>query len=256
MEKNNLPIRSIYSFILELSRQYPEGPAVIDYDDNGKILQNISYSLLRKKIESYAAFLLNQGLNSGDSFAVALRNSSELLLLSWAAWSVGIISVPLDMKRDTLSEHIYKIDLAAAKVLITKDQELEDDVKKSISGKLKIVTLASLDSNPRVSDKIWEEGLGHKALILFTSGTTSHPKGVQLTLENLVINADGIKNWLKIKSTDRFIVSLPLHHINSTTFCLSTLLAGGSIAIFSNYSNSRFWERMAISVATFTSIVP
>jgi len=256
MEKNNLPIRSLHSLVLELSRQYPESLAIIDYDDNGKILQNISYFLLRKKIESYAEFLLNQGLNSGDSFAVAIRNSSELLMLSWAAWSVGIITVPLDMKRDSLGEHVYKINLSKAKILVTKDEELTDDVRKEISKKLKIVNLEGLVSNPILNDKIWKKSLGHKSLILFTSGTTAHPKGVQLTLENLVVNAGGIRDWLQIKSTDRFIINLPLHHINSTTFCLSTLLAGGSIAIFSNYSNSRFWERMAISEATFTSIVP
>lgn len=257
MEKNNkLPIGSLYSFILKLSRQYPESPAVIDYDDYGRILQKISYSLLIKKIESYAAFLFSQGLKSGDSFALALRNSSDLLLLSWAAWAIGIITVPLDMKRDGVAEHIYKINLSKAKVLVTKDLELKDSERKLISEKIKIVDFERLVLNSSVKDRAWKEGLGHKALILFTSGTTAHPKGVQLTLENLIINANGIRDWLKIKSSDRFIINLPLHHINSTTFCLSTLLAGGSIAIFSNYSNSRFWERMAISASTFTSIVP
>lgn len=251
---NNLSIRSLYSFILGLSSKYPESPALIDYDDNG-ILQKISYALLKDRIEIYAAFLRDQGLIPGDSFAVALRNSSELLLLSYAAWGMGIITVPLDMKRDTLDEHIYKINLAEAKVLITKDNELRDEEKKIIGKKFKIVFLESLGSNPKYGNT-WKEGLNHKALILFTSGTTAHPKGVQLTLENLIVNAHGVRDWLKIKATDRFMVNLPLHHINSTTFCLSTLLAEGSIAIFSNYSNSRFWERMALSSATFTSIVP
>ena len=52
------------------------------------------------------------------------------------------------------------------------------------------------------------------------------------------------------------MVNLPLHHINSTTFCLSSLLAGASIAIPPSYSKSRFWKQAAETGASFTSIVP
>lgn len=51
------------------------------------------------------------------------------------------------------------------------------------------------------------------------------------------------------------MVVLPLHHINSTTFCLATLLGGASIAVVPTYSNSRFWKQIANTGATFTSIV-
>ena len=102
---------------------------------------------------------------------------------------------------------------------------------------------------------MWETGLSHPALVLFTSGTTGHPKGAKLSLLNLIINADGIREWLHITADDIFLVNLPLHHINSTTFCLSTLLAGGTIAVPPNYSNSHFWQQMARTKATITSIV-
>ena len=49
---------------------------------------------------------------------------------------------------------------------------------------------------------------------------------------------------------------LPLHHVNSTSFCLATLLAGGCIAVPPVYSNSLFWQQIANTNATFTSIVP
>lgn len=95
-----------------------------------------------------------------------------------------------------------------------------------------------------------------EALILFTSGTTAKPKGARLTLENLMVNAESIAHWLRIGENDRFLVQLPLHHINSTTFCLSALLAGASLALPEKYSNSKFWEVAARSGATLTSLVP
>ncbi|MEK7114264.1 MAG: fatty acid--CoA ligase family protein, partial [Patescibacteria group bacterium] len=65
-----------------------------------------------------------------------------------------------------------------------------------------------------------------------------------------------IIDWLHIGENDCFLVELPLHHINSTTFCLASLIAGASIAIPPRYSNSHFWEQAANSGATLTSIVP
>ncbi|MDP2664503.1 MAG: AMP-binding protein, partial [bacterium] len=55
---------------------------------------------------------------------------------------------------------------------------------------------------------------------------------------------------------DRFLVLLPLYHINSTTFSLASLVAGASIAAVPGYSNSKFWQQLAKTQATFTSIVP
>ncbi|MBI2642153.1 MAG: AMP-binding protein, partial [Candidatus Wildermuthbacteria bacterium] len=75
-------------------------------------------------------------------------------------------------------------------------------------------------------------------------------------LENLLVNAKGIQEWFNITAQDRFLVLLPLYHINSTTFSLATLLAGASIAAVPGYSNSKFWQQLAKTQATFTSIVP
>ena len=94
-----------------------------------------------------------------------------------------------------------------------------------------------------------------EALILFTSGTTARPKGARLSLDNLIVNARAIAQWLRITPKDRFLVQLPLHHINSTTFCLATLLAGGCMVLPPRYSGSRFWDIAANTGATITSVV-
>jgi hypothetical protein len=77
-----------------------------------------------------------------------------------------------------------------------------------------------------------------------------------LTQENLTANADGIADWLKITTGDRFMIVLPLHHINSTTMSLATLLRGGTIVLVNRYSNSKFFEIAAGTGATLASVVP
>ena len=82
------------------------------------------------------------------------------------------------------------------------------------------------------------------------------PKGARLTSRSLWANAAQIVDWLKITEQDRFHILLPLHHINSTTFSLATMLAGGTIVLSPRYSRSRFWRTMAEHRATLASIVP
>ena len=246
-------IKNFHGHLASLAKKNPKKTALLTCDENGTILEEISYQALFQKIETTAAYLRGAGLEKGDRVALAFRNSPELLILSWAAWSMGIVTVPLDIKRDTVELCRYKIKLSNAKLLI-----VQKGVPK-IFGEINIqdVKIREFSEFPSKSSAIiyWESGLRQTALILFTSGTTANPKGAKLTLENLIVNAENIRRWLRITDEDRFLVNLPLHHINSTTFCLSAILSSGSIAIPPAYSNSRFWQQAAKTEATYTSIV-
>ena len=68
-------------------------------------------------------------------------------------------------------------------------------------------------------------------------------KGALLKIRNLIANADGIKEWFKINEEDRFMVILPLHHINSTSFTLASLVnltaAQSSDLLHDTYAKAR-----------------
>ena len=254
MNPVNMP-ESLHEHIVSLAEKTPKKIALVGVDEKGSVVEKITYADLLEKITVAAAELKSLGLQKGDRIALAFRNSPALLIWSWAAWATGIVTVPMDTKRDTPELYEYKINLNKAKVLI-----LERGIQavKLPGVRIKVHTEFQLQGQWQ-GDALpfdgWEKGLSHQALVLFTSGTTGHPKGAMLSLENLVVNADSIRQWLRITEKDTFLVNLPLHHINSTTFCLSALLAGGTIAIPPTYSNSNFWQQMAKTGATVTSIV-
>ncbi|OGZ00751.1 MAG: hypothetical protein A3B13_00780 [Candidatus Liptonbacteria bacterium RIFCSPLOWO2_01_FULL_45_15] len=263
------PIKNLHEHIVSLAKRSPEKIALLSCDSEEKIFGEITYGELSRQVESAADYLRKLSLKSGDRVALAFNNSAELLILSWAAWSTGIVTVPLDIKRDTGELHQYKIKLSNAKLLIAQQGVLKDSDRTYLQD-IQIIDFPGLSAEsllkagasvqaglPKNADTKTERksDLSHEALILFTSGTTAHPKGAKLTLKNLIVNAQSIREWLDIKETDRFLVNLPLHHINSTTFCLATLLAGGSIAIPPTYSNSHFWRQVATTKTTITSIV-
>ncbi len=229
-------MKSLHEHLASLEHTDPKRTAISVHDDTGDITEEISRAQLRARVEATAAHLHRKGLRAGDRVALALGNSADLLILSWAAWSVGIATVPLDMKRDTEELRAYKI---------------------RTSGAAHVASAETFPTREAASaDVLWMPDLSHDALILFTSGTTAYPKGARLTLGNLVVNAEGIIAWLGITQDDCFLVELPLHHINSTTFCLASLVAGARIALPPRYSNSHFWKHAAGSGATLTSVVP
>lgn len=229
---------SLYEHFVDCAREAPAKPALLACDREGNIVDEISRIDLLTRIEGAAAYLHSRGLAMGDTIALELGNSAQLLILSWAAWGLGIITVPLDMKRDTEELRAYKVKTSGAKLVITQEE------------------LSEISHALHKPNLPWMSDLSHEALILFTSGTTAYPKGARLTLQNLVTNAESIGEWLHITEEDRFLVELPLHHINSTTFCLVAMVSGASIAIPPLYSNSHFWEQVTNSGATVTSVVP
>src|SRR3989338_6682654 len=247
------PIKSLREHIVALAKKDPKKMALVACDQEGTITEEITYEELAKNIEAAASYLHGLGLKKGDRVALAFKNSPALLILSWAAWASGIVTVPMDTKRDTSESYQYKLNLNKVSVLVAQGGVLKDIEGKYLKG-IEVVDFIGFSEEGSTLIE-WESELSHPALVLFTSGTTGHPKGAKLSLENLVVNADCIRQWLRITSEDTFLVNLPLHHINSTTFCLSTLLAGGTIAIPPNYSNSHFWAQMAKTKATITSIV-
>ncbi len=251
--KTIVTINNLHEHIIYLAKTDPKKTAILSCDAEGKILGEITYQELSQEIAQAANYLHSLTLKSGDRVALAFNNSAELLVLSWAAWSVGIVTVPLDIKRDTGELHQYKIKLSNAKLLIAQKEMLKDSDREHLQG-IKIINFAGVPKSLNTRTK-WKPDLSHQALILFTSGTTAHPKGAKLSLENLIVNAQSIREWLNIGKEDKFLVNLPLHHINSTTFCLATLLSGGTIAIPPTYSNSHFWQQVAATGATITSIV-
>lgn len=216
-----------------LAKKEPDRSALVRCDAEGTIIETLSRRALLERIEDAAAWLRERGIKAGDRIALETGSSIETLIVSWAAWGSGVVTVPLDLKRDTSEQRQYKVGLSGARALIN-----------------------NLEQATTREPIAWVPDTAHEALILFTSGTTARPKGARLTLNNLVVNAQSIAQWLRIDASDRFLVQLPLHHINSTTFCLAALLSGASIVVPPHYSDSRFWKQAAGSKATFTSIVP
>jgi len=75
------------------------------------------------------------------------------------------------------------------------------------------------------------------AVILYTSGTTGHPKGAQLTHFNMYMNADATRKLFSMATDDTHLITLPLFHsFGQTTQMNAGILAGNKLVLLARFS--------------------
>lgn len=165
--------------------------------------------------------LLN--IEKGDRVILCSHNSAEWVAAFFACLHRGVIMVPLDVQSDPAFVRTIK-DQTEAKVAF-----LDAETNSRLRLDLPIVLL---DHDPAVSNGDPDPYSGQKSgkgadvleddvvEIVFTSGTSSDPKGVQITNRNLLSNLipleREIKRYLKwepLVHPIRFLNLLPLSHI-------------------------------------------
>ncbi len=261
-----LSIASLDELLRRHAEAFRDKEAVVAVDPDSSTMRRISYRELDTLVRKTAAFLNNQGIQPGDHFAVLMHNVPEVLIFELAGALIGATTVPLDFKRDTLERKFFKLKDTEAKALFIRDEDgLAAKEKVTIERscpQLHVHVWSSFDEFEALlpTKPIEKKQLNHDLtthyLVLYTSGTTALPKGILLTTRACLLNAAGIVAWQKFTEKDRFNIVLPLHHINSTEFCLAMLLIGGTIILNSRYSTSKFWHIITKHQATNSSIVP
>ena len=255
------PWKNFTHLLKDRAAQQPDKPALIFHDCDTDERTVITYSEFERKTAALAGHLHRDfGIQPGDCVSLALPNCAEIPLLTLALFRLGATSVPLDLAKDVTERKHYKIKNANAKLLVVlpehADMERRElpDVPIATTHQLLEADAPNIDLEPEWSgDSVCEQ---HPNIVLYTSGTTGHPKGTLITRQSLTSNADGIIRWLGFDENERLNLVLPLHHINSTTFSITSLIVGGTLILNSRYSVSAFWRIVSQEKATSSSIVP
>ncbi|MEM7017029.1 MAG: AMP-binding protein [Pseudomonadota bacterium] len=146
----------------------------------------------------------NFGIQAGDRVAISMRNYPEWVISFMAATSIGAIAVPLNAWWQA-DEMVYGLEDCGAKVLIM-DQERVDRIAPHLP-ELGVTSIAVRCKDPLPEGvQHWQDWLAcddrealmtqgfpaatiepdQNATILYTSGSTSHPKGVLATHRSII----------------------------------------------------------------------
>lgn len=144
----------------------------------------------------------------------------------------------------------YIIDQSASLMLLSsaKFQHYADDVLREgmqtapINYKQDKIMLGRTDDYVTLEPPASDRG----GMMLYTSGTTSRPKGVLLPQDVLTAQSRSLLHAWKYSSQDVLLHVLPLHHIHGTVNALLTpLFAGAAIEFLFPFNASSVWERLA-----------
>ncbi|MEM9253862.1 MAG: acyl-CoA ligase (AMP-forming), exosortase A system-associated [Pseudomonadota bacterium] len=236
-------IQLIQDFIAEHANTSPDAIA-LQFKD-----QQVSYRQLQVEIAHFAEALLTLGVGPGERVAVYLPKQLETVYALFGTAQAGACFVPVNpvLKPRQLAHLLPHCNV---RVLVTNRQRLSSltPVLKQCSD-LHTVVLVDGDSKVESSAQVsgWETFIGSRdsrephpridsdmAAILYTSGSTGHPKGVVLSHRNLIAGADSVATYLHNNSEDRVLAVLPLS-FDAGLSQLTTAFSVGATAVLMDY---------------------
>ncbi|MGD0698269.1 MAG: AMP-binding protein [Trebonia sp.] len=215
-----------------------------------------TYREFDQVVWSMGATLAASGVTHGSSVHVALRNCPAFIAIWLACARSGAWLVPVDptsTARD-IGRQIDRVRPAAGIYAASRADVYAAGVKESAAGRLAVMELTetaadvALPANP-VKRRATASGRAvaptDRLAVMFTSGTTSEPKGVVLTQHNYAHVADAMSSIVGLRPEHRWLVTLPLFHANAQYYCIAPAIAvGASVALTSSFSASQ-WLRQA-----------
>ncbi|OYO16551.1 ATP-dependent acyl-CoA ligase [Enemella dayhoffiae] len=209
--------------------------------------------------EAAASELDHRGVRPGDRVLVHAGNSPHYLVAWWACVLIGATSITTNT-RLTGPEVADQADRAEVCGVIT-DREHVDLCTEHVRGRWQLVLedWAPADRDPVGTERAPRLPVEpmREAVVQFTSGTTSRPKGVVLSHANLLWGGQCSAQNLAMTSDDRYLVFLPLFHINAISWCMMAVLwAGASMVLQPRFSASRFWELSLRHHCTLAQMIP
>lgn len=221
--------------------------------------EEMTYTGLEDQVKRRGELFLSYGLSGGEKLLLLMSNSPSFILNYFGCGYCGgtVIPVNTSLKEAELD---YLIEDSQSKYIVVSDEFLENIPKKyrEKSAELEDGTfLLILKEKICAGTDFPQVQAEDFAMILYTSGTTGHPKGVLLTYANLLAEAENIRRGHGLSADDVVLCVLPWFHINGLVITLITsILTGSRIVVTKKFSVSRFWGLVEKYKITWFSGVP
>jgi long-chain acyl-CoA synthetase len=234
--------------------------------------RGLTYRELDRRASLFAAALGERGCGPGDRVVLGLGNSPDFFTALWGCLRGGQVAVPLDS--NLAAEELRAVVEHAGPALAVADTGTRPRLEPVVgAAELATLTQGRLPAAPRGrgGNRHGEPASAptseSPALLLYTSGTTGAPKGVELSHRALLHRIESIGRWLGFgaspasppASPPTSLCLLPTHFGHGLICnCLSTVGYGGTLVIARPFDLDllgQLWEILARhEVRTFSSV--
>jgi 2-furoate---CoA ligase len=246
------------SFVSSVAR---DGGALAIVDEGVRL----TYAQWYRRISSLVASFDGIGLKAGDHIVSVLQNCEAAATLHWACQLAGIVITPINWraKEDELD---FCIENSEARAVVYQDVSAQAVAKSRRAQALprvwvgdagadrafdftSMVAETAPDVTPRVDAEAW-------SIMLYTSGTTSRPKGVPR--RHRAERAAGIAHVAQnlYRRGERTLGVMPLYHTMGVRSLIAMSLIGGTFVCLPRYDSRRALALIEAEEITNLYLVP
>lgn len=242
----------------------PSEPAIVDG------LDVLSWAEWNRRADALADSLLRLGVSEGDVIAIRMNTRWEWLVAASAVGKIGarILGVNWRLRPDELG---YILSDSAAVAMIFDDAEADAIVDASKKAGVRVnisVTAQSVLAHAfadLIADRSPRQHVPTESarVILYTSGTTGRPKGVQTMTppnekarEQFFAYAQSVHARTPRGPSDVLLLTMPMHHGAGLALYRGALFAGTRIIVLRRFDPAKALELIEQHRVTFWSVVP
>lgn len=258
-------MQSLPELLRNVADRHPLLPAIEYFE------RTIDFENFNRQSDRLAAWLAGRGIARGDRVGLYCVNSDFFAIAYFGILKAGAVVVPVNLLLNP-KEISYILQDAGARALIYFDAFAPAvDALRPATPCLELF-LCIGGNQAAQSDALWTEAIacpdaapaiafepdGDLAAILYTAGTTGHPKGAMLSHRNLASNVGSSARALHIApGRERVLVVLPMFHaFAATAGMLLPLLNGCCIVPLPKFDPEQVAGAIARSQATIFMAVP
>ena len=211
---------------------------------------------LESEISARVSSLTECGVAAGDRVALLGENSPDWVVACLSLWRIRATVIPLDpqLKERDLADRIDTTDpkaiLADAKFFSQLAVPKGTSLISMSSGE---VVSEPERVRPRFRPSSSQDRDPQLAAIVFTSGSTRHPKGVMLTRTNIGHALLGAVDGVDLDQDTDLLCVVPLHHVLGLCACMAAVLVGGTVTFVAEPRSDLLLKAMQ---ETGTTVLP
>ena len=222
--------------------------------------QDIGYARLAETIRGYARALKTvHGVERGDRVAYLGFNGPATFALFFACARLGAMFSPLNW-RLVAPELAYILADSAPRLLIADADHAELASAAAADCPTCVVPAEAIASDAETAqgdDRNAGVTRETPCLLVYTSGTTGHPKGAVLAQEAIQVNAHNCIHYAGLSDADRVLTVLPMFHVGGLNILTSpAFYAGGTVILHRRFDAAATLRAIAEDRPTQLVLVP
>jgi acyl-CoA synthetase (AMP-forming)/AMP-acid ligase II len=250
-------------FLQISSAVVPDREALVDFGGAGK---RYTYAEMYPSVVRLANALQGLGIEPGQKVAAMAVNSADFVVTYYACAMLGVTFVPLNYRAKD-EELTYMINASQAVAVFVSERYLDlvERIRPTLEHTQHFITYDARTTNylqygqmiaNASDDEPWVEINDEDAtIIIFTSGTTAMPKGVQLTYMDMTSYVTN-QNPADPEVHEKVLVSAPFFHVAGATTMMLAIWSGRTLVILPQFSPEAWLQAVQQEGATHAFVVP